>query len=100
MFKLLIFFVLVPYTASVGGCVPYTGYKFHTNRDCKNYCDNDADCTAYTFPVDGSNWCETVKAIGASGDGRKDFTCYVKGTETEAPAPGKIYLWHLDVMKE
>ena len=93
MIKLFHFFVLGQYTTSAGGCVPYTGYKFHMNRGCKKYCDNDADCTAYTLPIDGSNWCETVKAVGASGDGRKDFTCYLKGTETEteAPVPGNLY---------
>ena len=50
-----------------------------SGRDCRNRCDSLSTCTGYVLPVSGSNWCETYTSVGASGDGRTSYKCYMKG---------------------
>ena len=54
-------------------------------------CDEDADCTAYDLPTDGSNWCETFTGVGTSGNGKDGITCYVKKSGVVDTKPGKLY---------
>ena len=55
-------------------------------------CDEDADCTAYDLPTDGSNWCETFTGVGTSGNGKDGITCYVKKSgSVDTKPPGKLY---------
>ena len=84
--------ILGKYTASVGGCNTNTGYKMRMNRDCMLECDEKADCTAYTLPTDGSEWCEMVTGVGTTGNGKNDgIICYVKKSGVVDTTPGKLY---------
>ena len=56
--------------------------QYFADRDCRDRCDASSNCTGYNLPVNGSaNWCETYTSAGASGDGRADFKCYMKGID-------------------
>merc|ERR1719461_1394210 len=68
------------------------GLAFFRHRNCKNLCDGQNTCTGYVLPKSNSNWCETYKSIGAKGDGRTSFWCYMKSSddssdETDPPTP-------------
>merc|ERR1719150_785051 len=63
------------------------GLVFHRNRNCKSLCDGQNTCTGYVLPKSNSNWCETYKSVGAKGDGRNTFWCYMKGDDCIAPTP-------------
>jgi len=60
------------------------GLRFYSNRNCEATCRADAACSGYVLPKSNSNWCETYTSVGATGDGRTSFWCYMKGG---APAP-------------
>ena len=54
------------------------GKKVFEDKNCMERCNIDSDCTGFTFPVSDSDWCETYTSIGATGDGRSAYTCYMK----------------------
>ena len=51
----------------------------YRDRNCLNYCNHDRSCTGYGVPVSGANWCETYTSVGATGDGRSEYQCFMKG---------------------
>jgi len=82
------------YVSTVGACrggaspSSNAGLKFYSHRDCEALCEADSGCTGYVLPASSSNWCETYTSIGATGDGRSAFVCYMKGAADPTPASG------------
>ena len=76
---------VIGYVSSVGACgggdnpENGAGLTYYSDRNCLARCNEDSSCTGYDVPVDGSNWCETFTSVGATGDGRSQFLCFMKG---------------------
>ena len=56
------------------------------DRNCRDRCDKDSSCTGYLLPRivkqnDDYNydWCTTYTSKGLTGNGRKDYDCWMKG---------------------
>ena len=59
------------------------------DRNCRYRCDKESSCTGYLLPriVKQSddynyNWCTTYTSTGLTGNGRKDYDCWMKGTRS------------------
>ena len=83
-------FVAEMYKKSTGACrggnspANRAGSVNYKDRNCKDRCDISNTCTGYVLPVDGSEWCETYASVGATGDGRNSFECFMKHTGTSS----------------
>ena len=54
------------------------GKHIFTDKDCRERCNENPTCSGFVLPNDGASWCETFTSIGATGDGRSQFTCFMK----------------------
>ena len=52
--------------------------QYFADKDCRERCDMNSMCTGFVLPVSGANWCQTYTSIGATGDGRDSYYCYMK----------------------
>ena len=77
--------LVLEYTSSVGECkggkTPQNlGRTHYYDRDCKDRCTITPNCTAYDLPPEFLKECATFTSEGATGDGNKFVTCYMKKT--------------------
>ena len=58
--------------------------KNFNDRNCRDRCDKDSSCTGYLLPRIQPNyskmWCVTYTSVKLTGNGRKDYDCWMKGT--------------------
>ena len=54
------------------------GKQLFGDKDCTKRCNGNLECTGFAVPKSGDSWCDTYTSIGATGDGRSQFTCYMK----------------------
>ena len=79
------YILVTSYTHTVGACrggnnpENDAGHKYWPGVDweCEYRCNRDHSCTGYLLDKTG-NGCVTYTSVGATGDGRPGYICYMK----------------------
>ena len=82
---MMIHICVIEYVSSVGKCrggdnpENNAGAVTYSDSNCFSRCFQNSSSTGYNVPVSGDKWCETITSVGATGDGRPPFQCFMKG---------------------
>ena len=92
--------MLLGFARTIGACrggnnpernAGMTFYRRLSHDVCRGRCAIDSSCTGYTISASGrGSWCETYTSVGATGDGRSSYHCWMQGNLRQ-----KYHFYHI-----